>query len=180
MGFSGHTNKKRDFVMKNILNYQIITLSLLSIHMVSFGVSVRELLGGGVGNLDASRYLRPSVSDGLILDLDGKEITSLDGLADIARVSDVSYINLSDNQISAIKQKELAGLNMMILYLENNQIVDISPDAFGKSNIIQAGYWVSLRNNPILEDKDKMIALKERYPKIVWMDGWNVPVFIGE
>ena len=151
--------------MKNIL---IVTLSLLSVHMVSFGVSVRELLGGGVGKLDAGWHASSSTRGSTnkdYLDLSSEGITNLDGLSDIEGIGNFTTINLVNNQI-ANERKDLLGMDSVKeIFLDANQISDdgISPDAFsalrpsGAKTGQVKNVAISLTDNPISEEQIKRL-----------------------
>ena len=138
-----------------------ITLLFLSVPAVSLGVSVREFLGGGVENLDASQY----VIDRTILDLSDKKITSLDGLENVVNLPPI--IDLGENQISAIERKNLIGrTNLHKLLLDNNHIQTIHNDTFkGLTSLLK----IDLTNNPI--SKDNINSLKKLYPNIEFVTG---------
>ena len=137
--------------------------------MVTFGVSVRELLGGGAGKLDAGWHASSSTLGSTnkdYLDLSAEGITDLDGLSDIEGIGNFTTINLVNNQIAKVERKDLLGMDSVKeIFLDANQISDdgISPDAFsalrpsGAKTGQVKNVAISLTDNPISEEQIKRL-----------------------
>ena len=111
----------------NTLIAQItLGMLILATPLMNHAFSIRQLMDRG--EVHVAYSFREGIS---YLNLQSKQVTSLEGLTEIPGIQNCQRIDLSNNQLTRIERDAFLGIsNLQELDLSNNHIEQVEPGAF--------------------------------------------------